>query len=200
VILSLDASTAKASVALVSERGVEREEFIDSPRGRGGVLSSTLQGLLGDGVELVRVVVGTGPGSYNGIRSAIAVAWGISAARAIPLVGISSLLGLAEATYCAVGDARREQYYFACVRDGSFLAEPELLDAAEVIEALKRFPRAPVFASAPIAFLGGLTVKTPSAARLARLAAEWTPGFPQPIYLKAPHITAPRQKGGSRKK
>ena len=116
MILSLDASTARASVALVSGQSVAREEFLDSPRGRGGALFSTLQAILSDGVQLSRVIVGTGPGSYNGIRSAIAVAWGVSAARTIPLIGISSLLGLDEAIYCAVGDARRGQYYFACVR------------------------------------------------------------------------------------
>ena len=150
--------------------------------------------------QLSRVIVGTGPGSYNGIRSAIAVAWGVSAARTIPLIGISSLLGLDEAIYCAVGDARRGQYYFACVGDGNFIAEPELLEESQIADALKRFPHAPVFAPAPIEFVPGLVVRTPSAVRLARLAADWTPNFPQPIYLKAPHITTPRQKRGSLEK
>ena len=200
MILSLDASTARASVALVSGQSVAREEFLDSPRVRGGALFSTLQAILSDGVQLSRVIVGTGPGSYNGIRSAIAVAWGVSAARTIPLIGISSLLGLDEAIYCAVGDARRGQYYFACVRDGNFIAEPELLEESQIADALKRFPHAPVFAPAPIEFVPGLVVRTPSAVRLARLAADWTPNFPQPIYLKAPHITTPRQKRGSLEK
>ena len=81
--------------------------------------------ILGETADIKRVIVGIGPGSYNGIRSAIAVAWGISTARGIPLVGISSLLGLDEGSYCAVGDARRGQYYLARVSSGRFVAGAE---------------------------------------------------------------------------
>ena len=49
-----------------------------------------------DAPSLDRVVAGTGPGSYNGIRAALAGGWGIAQARGIPFVGICSLLGLAE--------------------------------------------------------------------------------------------------------
>ena len=133
-----------------------------------------------------------GPGSYNGIRSAIAVAWGISSAREIPLVGISSLLGLDEGSYCAVGDARRGQYYFARVSGGKFVAEPELLQKSQLLAAVQQTPGLPILAPAPIEFLQGVIVRTPNAARLARLAADWEPNCPQPVYLKAAHITAPK--------
>src|SRR6266850_7279630 len=96
VILSLDASTTRGSVALVCDQQVIQEVFVDTPRGRGGALFSALQKILSETAGIKRVIVGIGPGSYNGIRSAIAVAWGISSAREIPLVGISSLLGLDE--------------------------------------------------------------------------------------------------------
>ena len=121
MILSLDASTTRGSVALVSDHELSREIFIDSPRGRGGALFSALEKIIGEAADIERVIVGVGPGSYNGIRSAIAVAWGIATARGIPLVGISSLLGLDEGSYCAIGDARRGQYYFARVSDGRFV-------------------------------------------------------------------------------
>ena len=109
MILALDASTTRGSVALVSDHEPLREIFIDSPRGRGGALFSALEKIVGEAADIERVIVGVGPGSYNGIRSALAVAWGIATARGIPLVGISSLLGLDEGSYCAVGDARRGQ-------------------------------------------------------------------------------------------
>ena len=124
MILSLDASTAHGSVALVQREQVTRELFPDTPRGRGGALFSALEELLREAPTIRRVVVGVGPGSYNGIRSAIAVAWGIATARKIPLVGISSLLGLDDGRYFAVGDARREQYFLAQVRRGTFISEP----------------------------------------------------------------------------
>jgi tRNA threonylcarbamoyladenosine biosynthesis protein TsaB len=192
VILSLDASTTRGSVALVSDQRVVQEVFVDTPRGRGGALFSALEKILGETTDIKRVIVGIGPGSYNGIRSAIAVAWGISAAREIPLVGISSLLGLDEGSYCAVGDARRGQYYFARVSGGKFIVEPGLLQKSQLQAAVQQTTELPIFAPAPIEFLQGVIVRTPTAARLARLAAEWEPNCPQPVYLKAAHITAPK--------
>lgn len=192
MILSLDASTSRGSVALVSGQRVIREIFVDVPRGRGGGLFSALESLLGETADIKRVIVGIGPGSYNGIRSAIAVAWGISTARGISLVGISSLLGLDEGSYCAVGDARRGQYYFARVSSGGFLEEPNLLQKSQLVAAVQQASGLPIVAPAPIEFLHCVIVRTPSAARLARLAAHWEPNFPQPLYLKAAYISGPK--------
>jgi tRNA threonylcarbamoyladenosine biosynthesis protein TsaB len=193
VILSLDASTARASVALVGDRQVIREVFVDVPRGRGGALFSALQNVLGEAACVSRVIVGVGPGSYNGLRSAIAVAWGIATARDVPLVGVSSLLGLDEGSYCAVGDARRGQYYFARVSGGKLEKEPELLRAAQLVAALEQNSDLPIFAPAPLEFLKGVVIRTPSAARLALVAAHWEPNFPQPVYLKAAYVTTPKE-------
>jgi tRNA threonylcarbamoyladenosine biosynthesis protein TsaB len=198
VILSLDASTTRGSVALVSDQRVVHEVFVDVPRGRGGALFSALEKILGETTGIKRVIVGIGPGSYNGIRSAIAVAWGISSAREIPLVGISSLLGLDEGSYCAVGDARRGQYYFARVSSGKFIVEPGLLQKSQLQAAVQQTPELPILAPAPIEFLQGVIIRTPNAARLARLAAEWEPNCPQPVYLKAAHITAPKAQSAVR--
>jgi tRNA threonylcarbamoyladenosine biosynthesis protein TsaB len=192
VILSLDASTPRGSVAVVSGQRIVQEIFVDAPRGRGGALFSALEKILGETTSIRRVIVGIGPGSYNGIRSAIAVAWGISFAREIPLVGISSLLGLDEGSYCAVGDARRGQYYFARVSGGKFIEEPQLLQKNQLLAAVQQTPELPVVVPAPIEFLQGVIVRTPNAARLARLAVDWEPNCPQPVYLKAAHITAPK--------
>ena len=192
MILALDASTPRGSVALISDRQIIREIFVDVPRGRGGALFSALESVLGGTPGISRVIVGIGPGSYNGIRSAIAVAWGIATARAIPLVGISSLLGLDEGSYCAVGDARREQYYFARVLDGKLIEQPELFRKPQLVAAVEQNSDLSIVAPAPIEFLQGVIVRTPSAARLARLAADWEPNIPQPVYLKSAHITTPR--------
>ena len=94
------------------------------PAGRGGALFSALEEILREAPNIRRVVVGVGPGSYNGVRSAIAAAWGIATAREIPLVGISSILGLDDAGYCAVGDARREQYFLAALVLAEFCDQP----------------------------------------------------------------------------
>src|SRR4029077_4009554 len=132
VILSLDASAARGSVALLHRGQVARELFPDTPRGRGGALFSALEELLHDAPTIRRVVVGVGPGSYNGIRSAIAAAWGIATAHKIPLVGISSVLGLADGEYFTVGDARGKKCILAQVRRVTCNGEPCLLTREQV--------------------------------------------------------------------
>jgi tRNA threonylcarbamoyladenosine biosynthesis protein TsaB len=193
VILSLDASTPRASVALVEDQEIVREIFVDVPRGRGGALFTALEDVLGVTARVSRVIVGVGPGSYNGIRSAIAVAWGIAAARDVPLVGVSSVLGLDGGSYCAVGDARRRQYYFARVDAGKLEKQPELLSEAQLVAVVEQSSDVPIFAPAPLDFLQGVVIRTPSAARLALVAANWESNCPQPLYLKPAHITTPKE-------
>jgi tRNA threonylcarbamoyladenosine biosynthesis protein TsaB len=193
MILSLDASTQRGSAALVHGRQVVRELFPETPRGRGVALFNALEELLRDAPTIRRVVVGVGPGSYNGVRSAIATAWGIATARKIPLVGISSVLGFDDGEYFALGDARRQQYFLAQVSRGYFVIEPSLLTREELEAELQKAPHLPIFASAPIEFLPKVILRTPSAARLGALAADLPPDDPQPLYLKAAHITTPKR-------
>lgn len=190
MILALDSSAARGSVALIDNGETVREIFVDTPRGRGGALFAALEEILRDRPVLERVVTGTGPGSYNGVRAALAGGWGIAEARGVPLVGICSLLGLDEGEYCAVGDARRGQYYFAKVREGRMEEEPILLNPEDLpgrVEGCR------ILVPAPIIFLPDAEVAMPSAARLARLAPENSPGIPEPLYLKAPFITEQRK-------
>ena len=67
------------------------------------------------------VAVGIGPGSYTGIRAAIAVAQGWQLARDVPLVGISSVESVAAQAQAdgllgrvrIVVDAQRNEFYLA---------------------------------------------------------------------------------------
>lgn len=177
-------------MALVRDGVTVREIAVATPRGRGGGLFTALEEILKESPPLKRVVVGTGPGSYNGIRAALAVGWGISAVRGVPVVGVSSLLGLGEGSYCAIGDARRGQFYFARVEDGRFIEEPVLLEAAELRPKLEEYPGLPIFACDTIAAVPEAQVRHASAARLAGI--QGGEGRPEPIYLKPPHITQPK--------
>lgn len=207
MILALDCATAFGSVALVrdsDDREVVREVTFPAPRGRGGALFSVLEDILSEAEELIAVVAGTGPGSYNGIRAALAAAWGIAKARGIPLIGVSSLLGVAEGNYLTVGDARRGQYYFARVQDGSFKEEPALYSQAEILRKVGQgIPAAlvapdlsgewPIFVPEPIGFLPEALVCGPQAARFARRVSllSKSTDLPEPLYLKPAHITGP---------
>lgn len=208
MILALDGATAFGSVALVRDTGdreIVREMTFPAPRGRGGALFSVLEGVLSEADELSHVVAGTGPGSYNGIRAVLAAAWGIATARSIPMTGISSLLGVADGNYLTVGDARRGQFYFARVQDGSFKEEPTLYSETEILQKIEKTSEGatvevgssdltgewPIFVPESIGFLPQALTRGPQAARLARRASLLTQGtdLPEPLYLKSPHIT-----------
>jgi tRNA threonylcarbamoyladenosine biosynthesis protein TsaB len=70
---------------------------------------------------LAQLVVGTGPGSFSGIRGAIAALQGMALPRGLPLYGLSSAAVLADACLrrtvqervAVVGDARRNQLWCA---------------------------------------------------------------------------------------
>jgi hypothetical protein len=66
-----------------------------------------------DGVG--RIVVGTGPGSFAGIRAAIAFARGYSLASGCEVLGLESPCALAsgDGPSAVVGDARRGKYWVA---------------------------------------------------------------------------------------
>ena len=62
-----------------------------------------------------RIVVGTGPGSFAGIRSALAFAQGYAIGSGCEVLGLPSACALAEASrkMAVVGDARRGKFWIA---------------------------------------------------------------------------------------
>jgi tRNA threonylcarbamoyl adenosine modification protein YeaZ len=196
VILALDSSTESGSAALLEAGHLLREVTFAGGRNKGGGAAAALEELAISAEIIDVVVVGTGPGSYNGIRSAVAVAWGFAKARGATLHGVSSLLALAPGEYLAAGDARQSQYYFAHIRDGKFVVEPTLLTSETLQEAVNAHPDLPVFSPAPLDLLPDAVVAGPRATLLAGFAPTEAdpppPGIPLPLYLKPPHITKPR--------
>ena len=84
----------------------------------------------GDWVEkldltgVTRIVVGTGPGSFAGVRSALAFAQGFALGTGCEVLGLPSACALADGGKLAVvGDARREQCWVALF-DGPKLVVP----------------------------------------------------------------------------
>jgi tRNA threonylcarbamoyladenosine biosynthesis protein TsaB len=186
--LVIENSASEGSVALVSSEGkVEQDAHFSGPRGRGSALFDALATVVSASSAIDRVLVGTGPGSYNGLRAAIAAAWGLGQARGIPVRGVSSLLGYDAPAYCVVGDARAGQWFVAEVADGVFLRSPELIPAGSL--DLAAFPS--VFSASEIP---GTLRRFPQASILAR--ATGSSDSVEPLYLKPPHITQPRQKVG----
>lgn len=74
--------------------------------------------------DLDAVAVSQGPGSFTGLRIGMAAAQGIAMAAQVPLVGVSTLDGLAaqvtaiDLPVCCLLDARKQQVYAAFYRYG----------------------------------------------------------------------------------
>src|SRR5882724_6402098 len=95
-ILALEFSSPQRSVAVVQGRaGADSvSEVIETAPGNSmkplGMVESALKRAGVEREQVECLVIGLGPGSYNGIRAAIALAQGWQLARAVKLLGISS--------------------------------------------------------------------------------------------------------------
>ncbi|GAB4173772.1 MAG: hypothetical protein Fur0032_13420 [Terrimicrobiaceae bacterium] len=188
----MDASGPAGVVAVVEEGQIIRSVEFGGGRSRGGGAAAAIE-QMADEDGLHGVVVGRGPGSYTGLRSSIASAWGFSLGRGIPLCGVSSLLALAPGEYFAVGDARRGQFYFAHIDQGCFVSEPVLVEKETLLATIEGNPGMPLFVPSPTG-LPNETITSPRPEILAALAnfeKSSTDGLCLPIYLKPPHITTP---------
>ena len=95
LILALDTSTAACTAALMERDGTivaERDEVIG--RGHAERLAPMIEEILGGHVP-TRILVGVGPGSFTGLRVAIAAAHGMAIGWSVPLTGMNSLALLA---------------------------------------------------------------------------------------------------------
>lgn len=148
-----------------------------------------------------RIVVGLGPGSYAGTRIAVSAGIGLQMTTKAQLVGLSSLCAIEcdAAEFAVAGDARRQSFFLAQVRNNSLLAPPVLQNETALRIALDGLKsRMPIFAVEPLPQFEGVSVRCPSAQILARLAGEANRAFVlpplEPMYLREPHITTPKQQ------
>jgi tRNA threonylcarbamoyl adenosine modification protein YeaZ len=134
-VLALDTATSCMSVALLKEGTAVCEINLTVKAGHGGILLPVIDEALGkSGIsreEINLIAVGTGPGSFTGLRIGIATAKGLAMALDRPIAGISTLDALARGALPApmqimpVLDAKKHEVFCALYdRDGNRLLEP----------------------------------------------------------------------------
>jgi tRNA threonylcarbamoyl adenosine modification protein YeaZ len=201
--LAIDTSTPRGRIAVAAGGTVVFAAEFGSERSHNSEIFAPLgEALSACGDMPDRIVVGTGPGSYTGVRIGIAAGLGIAMSKTAPIAGIPSICtpaaARADEVFTIVGDARRGALYVASVDSRSLVSEPALLPSEE-FEApagllLTYDPDPPIPEAIPT---------HPSASKLALLAASLTETEftelaqtpPEPIYLRAPFITQPKKPG-----
>ena len=205
-ILAIELSTPTGQLAGVRAGEVLNESAFTSNRSHNSMLYAPLaEALEAAGKTLGLIVVGTGPGSYTGVRIGIAAAHGVALSRQVPVVGLPSIAALSdEPSYCVIGDARRGKFYTVRVTQGALQGALELHDEAGLREWSARHAGEPCFTSdavVPLA-LPGVVIAQPNAALLAQLAAKLnaqdverlTAHALEPLYITEAFITTAKKK------
>jgi tRNA threonylcarbamoyl adenosine modification protein YeaZ len=195
-VLAIETSSASASISVAADGEIVAVRRFDTPRGRGAEVFTLLDEMRAAWSGIDRLAIGLGPGSYNGLRVACALAGSVQMALGVELATAPSccLLNVDEHNYRAIGDARGGRVWFATVKDRRLAAEIELLPPDECLRRISA-SAAPVYRVGEISGFEHLPVAVPDASVLALLAPDLPPADAariEPIYLKPPHITAPR--------
>lgn len=218
VVLGFDTATADTAVATTSGDSIVSEVLIGpGPDGRpehGRALLGAIEEAVdaAGGWEAVgRIAVGTGPGSFTGLRIGVTTARALAQARGLPLVGVPSTAALAagissrpegaDRRRLAVIDARRGEV-FAALDGGDGPSAPLVTPPGGLAGAFAPSPLAGAIAAgdgsvrfrAEIEALGVEVLSDPdpahrlSASHVCRLGAAVAPGTEQvtPQYLRRP--------------
>lgn len=133
-ILAIDTATEHGSVALVSNGELIAEHSLPAEQGHGSVLFTWLHQVSRDWVRFSEIDVfaaGAGPGSFTGVRVALATAKGLAEATGKGAVGVSNLQALATygtgAHRAALIDARKNECYAAIYNETLDLISAEMV-------------------------------------------------------------------------
>jgi tRNA threonylcarbamoyladenosine biosynthesis protein TsaB len=100
-ILVLDSALASCTAAVVQDETVLAHRRVAGGRGQASVLPVLVQEVLGatglTAPQLDIIAVTVGPGSFTGVRGALALAHGIGTATDVPVIGVTVGEALAEA-------------------------------------------------------------------------------------------------------
>jgi tRNA threonylcarbamoyl adenosine modification protein YeaZ len=199
-ILALELSSAQGGIALFNDGKEEFAREWPNDRKNSGPFFEYLAEVQNQFGKADRIIVGLGPGSYAGTRIAISAAIGLHSASQARLIGFPSICAIEcdASEYCVIGDARRQAFFSALIRDHGLIEGPDLMTKAELREKLAKLERRmPIFANERLSQFERAELRYPSPKVLARLAGDPKRKFSElplePMYLREPHITTPRE-------
>jgi len=201
--LALDTSSA-ISVALVDGARVLGAESEYAPRSHAELLTPMVERILAkagiSGGDITRIVVGTGPAPFTGLRVGLVTARALAFAWGVPVLGCCSLDALGAehgGSVTAVTDARRREVYWATYEDGARIRGPHVDFPADVEVEGEVVGRGATLYPEVFAEPGSDAPKDPDPAWLvrvvSRLEASGRADFPtEPLYLRRPDVHGTR--------
>ena len=144
-VLAFDTSSKALSLAILEDKQVLAETIINIKKNHSITLMPAIDFLMASldwtPKDLDRIVVAEGPGSYTGLRIAVATAKTLAHTLNIELVGMSSLLALVprqqEGLLVPLMDARRNNVYAGFYENAKPVMPEAHLSFAEVLEQVK---------------------------------------------------------------
>ena len=141
-VLAFDTSSKALSLAILEDKQVLAETTINIKKNHSITLMPAIDFLMASldwtSKDLDRIVVAEGPGSYTGLRIAVATAKTLAHTLNIELVGMSSLLALVprqqEGLLVPLMDARRNNVYAGFYENAKPVMPEAHLSFAEVLE------------------------------------------------------------------
>ena len=143
-VLSFDTSSKALSLAILEDKQVLAETTINIKKNHSITLMPAIDFLMASldwtPKDLDRIVVAEGPGSYTGLRIAVATAKTLAHTLNIELVGMSSLLALVpyqqEGLFVPLMDARRNNVYAGFYENAKPVMSEAHLPFERVIELI----------------------------------------------------------------
>ena len=199
-ILALDFSSPQRSVAVIdgSQAVAELVETGSQGMQAFGMIENALRQANLEREQIECIVIGLGPGSYTGIRSALSIAQGWQIGRGVKLLGISSVEAIAHEAQAEkihgkvniIVDAQRRELYLATYQiSANECVEAKPLHILARSEFSNNARETEIFVGPEVTtcFPSGKTL-FPRAATLARLAKARTDFVAgeklEPIYLR----------------
>jgi tRNA threonylcarbamoyladenosine biosynthesis protein TsaB len=199
-LLVLDASLDRCLAALVEGGAVLALREAAGAHGQASALPPLVEAVLAEGPAPEGVAVCIGPGSFTGIRTALALGLGIAMARRIPCIPVSMGEALAAAcgpgapVWSILGD-RRSRFYLEGAGPPMTLAEADLPRPDGLVRLAgdgAALAAARLLARGDRALLTALRrpeAEHLAAAALARQAGALAPREAAPLYVAPPATT-----------